>query len=120
MERRGGVEAAPGGGEGEMEATGSERRGEVRPPDPDLDRGRGEGRAVVGRGSGASRGGVGCVGARVRGLRGGSGPVEASWATWPSRGGGCFLFSCLFFICSFFYFQFIKLPLVPNLYLPIN
>ena len=50
MERRGGVEAAPGGGEGEMEATGSERRGEVRPPDPDLDRGREEGRAVVGRG----------------------------------------------------------------------
>ena len=50
MERRGGVEAAPGGGEGEMEATGSERRGEVRPPDPDLDRGREEGRGVMGRG----------------------------------------------------------------------
>ena len=83
---------------GEDEATGSERRGEVRPPDPDLDRGRGEGRAVVGRGSGASRGGVGCVGARVRGLRGGSGP--AGWAGGgqlghlAQQGGSFFLFFC--------------------------
>ena len=80
-----------------MEATGSERRGEVRPPDPDLDRGREEGRAVVGRGSGASRGGVGCVGARVRGLRGGSGP--AGWAGGGQLGhlaqqGGSSLFFC--------------------------
>ena len=48
-ERARGVEVVAVGG-GEMEATGSERRGEVRPPDPDLDRGREEGRAVVGRG----------------------------------------------------------------------
>ena len=40
-ERARGVEVVAVGG-GEMEATGSERRGEVRPPDPDLDRGGGE------------------------------------------------------------------------------
>ena len=93
-------------------STGSVRRGEVRSPDPDLDRGRGEGRAVVGRGSGASRGGVGCVGARVRGLRGGSGP--AGWAGGGQLGhlaqqGGVFLplfffVSFLFWFCVFFSF----------------
>ena len=56
------------------------------------------------------------------------GPM-ASWAAVQQGGGGfssfCFFVSLLYFL-SFIYFvvsfifSFIKLPLVPNLYLPIN